>query len=112
MSSPTQRSLAACRKEGLICAVVEKWNPHSKTRHDLFGLFDLLVLDPESDSDGRIYGIQVCAGASHAARKAKMLAEPRLEIWKSAGGKAVIHSWTKKGPRGKRKMWSLRTETL
>ena len=105
--SPTQRSLAHARKEGFICAVVEKWNPHSKTRSDLFGLFDILMI-----CEGSIIGVQACAGASHAARRVKMLAEPRLETWKEAGGEAWIYSWAKQGARGKRKVWTLRRESL
>jgi hypothetical protein len=26
--SPTQRTLRALRERGLVCAIVEKWNPH------------------------------------------------------------------------------------
>ena len=37
MSSPTQRSLQHCRKNGWIAGVVEKWNQYARIRQDLFG---------------------------------------------------------------------------
>ncbi len=60
-------------------------------------------------SDG-ILGIQACAGSSHAARRDKILAEPRMLQWLQAGGRLELWSWSKRGPRGARKSWTLRAE--
>ena len=107
MSSPTQRSLAECRKRGWVAQVVEKWNPHAKVRQDLFGCIDIVAITPQG-----ILGIQACAGASHAARAAKMRAEPRALSWLNSGAFLSVWSWAKKGPRGAVKHWTLREEVI
>jgi hypothetical protein len=105
--SPTQRTLAECRKRGWVAQVVEKWNPHAKVRQDLFGCIDVVAL-----TDRGILGIQACAGASHAARAAKMRAEPKTLAWLKSGGVLEVWSWAKRGPRGGRKVWTLREEAI
>jgi len=107
--SPTQRSLAHARKLGMTCQVVEKWNPHAKIRQDLFGCIDILAMD---DSGKGLLGIQACAGASHAARREKAFNEPRLKQWLLQPARFEVWSWSKQGPRGKRKLWTLRREEL
>lgn len=103
--SPTQRALAECRRRGWIAQVVEHWNPFARIRQDLFGVIDIVAL-----TDVGILGIQACAGASHAARMAKVRAEPRTKAWLGAGGGLEVWSWAKRGARGKAKTWTLRTE--
>lgn len=105
--SPTQRTLAECRKRGWTAAVVERWNPHARIRQDLFGCIDIVALTPNG-----ILGIQACAGSSHVARMTKSLAEPRLSAWRDAGGGFAVWSWAKRGARGKRKTWTLREEAV
>jgi hypothetical protein len=105
--TPTQRTLAECRKRGWTAAVVEKWNPHARIRQDLFGCIDIVALTPEG-----ILGIQACAGSSHAARREKARQEPRLSAWLGAGARFSVWSWSKRGERGKRKLWALREESL
>jgi hypothetical protein len=107
VSSPTARSLAECKKRGWTAQVVEKWNPHARIRQDLFGCIDIVAITPEG-----ILGIQACAGASHAARAAKMRAEPRTLAWLKAGAFLSVWSWSKRGPRAGRKLWTLRAEVI
>jgi hypothetical protein len=107
--SPTQRSLAYARKLGMVCGIVEKWNPHAKIRQDLFGCIDIVALD---DSGAGPLGIQACAGASHATRRTKAIEEPRLAKWLAQPARFEVWSWSKLGPRGKRKVWTLRRESL
>lgn len=125
-ASPTARSLAYCRSKGWHAGVVEKWNPHAKVRHDLFGCIDIVavMVIPDGPLDeiecpgemirghSELVGIQACAGASHAARVAKVKAAPVLPHWIAAGGGIEVWSWSKQGPRGKRKVWSLRRERV
>ncbi len=106
-SSPTQRTLAECRKRGWTAGVVERWNPHARIRQDLFGCIDLIALTPDG-----ILAIQACAGSSHATRMAKVRAEPRTKLWRDAGGRFEVWSWAKRGQRGKRKTWTLRAEPV
>lgn len=118
-TSPTARSLAYCRRMGWPAGTVERYNPHSRTRHDLFGWCDLIVVakywlggypSPGGKQAPIILGVQACAGPSHAARMAK--ARPLVGPWLAAGGAAEVWSWSKTGPRGKRKVWTLRREAI
>ena len=115
--SPTARTLAECRERGWTAQVVERWNQHARVRVDLFGVIDLVVLVPAAAvvngyaSGGAILAIQACAGDSHAARRDKILAEPRARQWVEAGGRLELWSWSKRGDRGKAKRWTLRIET-
>ena len=48
--SPTQRTIRALRDQGLVCGIVERFNPHvgpHGIRQDLFGCLDIIALDPE-----------------------------------------------------------------
>ncbi len=116
MSSPTSRTLELLRKEGWTAQVVERWNPHSKTRLDLFGGIDVLACKPLEGlhmiSGRNVLGVQACAGASHSCRKAKLLSEKKMAIWLAAGGRLEVWSWSKRGPRGKRKTWTVRREPI
>jgi hypothetical protein len=107
--SPTQRALAHCRKEGWVAQVVEKWIPQAKRRVDLFGCIDLIVLD---GGPGGPLGVQVTSGTNHAARIAKAQEEPRLQAWLSAPARFEVWSYSKRGPRGKRKLWQLRRQEI
>lgn len=106
-TSPTQRTLAECRKRGYDVQVVERWNQYARVRVDLFGVIDLVAITPDG-----ILGIQACAGGSHSARRDKISEEPRAARWIQAGAKLEIWSWAKRGDHGKRKLWTLRVETV
>jgi hypothetical protein len=108
MSSPTSRTLERLRSDGWTAQVVEKWNPHARIRQDLFNVIDIVAIK----AGHKILGVQACAGASHAARRTKSLAEPKLFTWLAAGGTFEIWSWAKRGPRGERKVWTLRVEPI
>lgn len=103
MVSPTQRALQFCRDHGLTAQVVERWNPHAKVRQDLFGIIDLVVLVGSS-----ILGVQVTSGSNHASRETKAEQEPRLREWLRCGGAFEVWSFSKRGERGKRKLWTRR----
>ena len=65
--SPTQRTLRALRDRGQIAAIVEKFNayagPHG-LRQDLFGIIDVLALDPVHG----VVGVQSCGNSFSAHR--------------------------------------------
>lgn len=111
-TSPTQRSKKWLQDRGWQVAIVEHWNAHCMIRQDLWGFGDLLVCshaDPKGITQWRsIAIIQTTSGSNVAARKAKILAEPKAKKWLLAGGEIVVHGWRKVGPRGKRKTWELR----
>jgi hypothetical protein len=106
--SPTKRTLDAAREMGMTVQVVERFCHFSKRRIDLLGCIDLVAVKPGIG----IIGIQACAGSSHAARRTKALAEPRLREWLESGGRFEVWSWAKQGPRGKVKRWTLRREEI
>lgn len=109
MSSPTQRSLQHCRKNGWIAGVVEKWNQWAKVRQDLFGCIDIIVID---DLEQGPLAVQATSGSGHAARRKKSIAEPRLKLWLESPARFEVWSWSQRGPKGKRKLWTLRREPI
>lgn len=121
-SKPCQRSLQHLRENGWTVAIVEKWiPPRGKmpfgVRQDVWGFGDLLACRPRKQIgpfyyDSAVALVQTTAASGHAAHKAKILAIPEFHQWKEAGGLVFLHSWGKKGPRGKRKVWTLREEQL
>lgn len=108
MISPTARTLRYCREElGWVVQVVEKWNPYARIRQDLFGCIDIVAIAGDA-----IVGIQATSDANHASRVTKAMQEPRLRAWLAAGALFEVWSWGKKGPAGKRKIWTPRREPL
>jgi hypothetical protein len=107
--SPTQRALADLRKLGYHAQVVERWNPYAEIRQDLFGFIDILAIHPERHE---ILGVQACSGASHAARRAKIEAHDKVMPWLLSGGRLEIWSYSRRGDRGCRKLWTLRREVI
>lgn len=106
-TSPTQRTIAELKKLGYTVAIVERWNPYARIRQDLFGFIDILGIKP-----GEILAIQATDHTSHSKRRIKSLAHKNFPIWIAAGGKFEIWSFRKAGPRGKRKIWTVRKESL
>lgn len=125
-----QRSKKFLTDNGWQVAIVEKFlqkfgNMKFPRRVDVWGFGDLLAcrhriittdgprgLATEWREVNEIALIQCCPGASHAQHKEKILAIPERLTWKAAGGIVLLHSWSKKGPRGKMKRWTLREEQL
>ena len=106
--SPTQRSLKALRERGYTAAVTEHWNAYSKVRQDLFGFIDILAI-----SGDITLAVQTTSSTNVAARVAKILANPKAKAWcDTLNRQLVVHGWSKKGPRGKRKLWECREVTV
>lgn len=120
-ASPAARTLAECRRRGWIAGVVERRIPFPKPRGttiDLFGVIDIVAVDPTAPIGQRIIGIQATTngsgdrnGGRHAEHRDKIFAEPRARQWVEAGGRLELWSWAKQGARGKAKRWTLRVET-
>ncbi len=106
--SPTQRSLKELRKRGYMVAITEKWNPFAKIRQDLFGFIDLLAI-----RGNEVLAVQTTSGTNVAARVAKIVSLQAARLWlESPNRKIVVHGWAKRGPRGKRKEWTVREEEI
>ncbi len=120
-TSPTARTLAECRKRGWIAGVVERRIPFPKpmgTTFDLFGVIDIIAIDPSRPVGQRTIGIQATTngsgkgkGGRHAEHRTKILAEARALVWVEAGNPLELWSWSPAGAKGKRKLWTLRVET-
>ena len=126
-TSPTQRSLAFLRKSGFTACIVEKFLPARggmkfPRRIDAFGFGDLLACrgntghvsfrDGPNSLPSQIVLVQTTTAVHMADHRAKILAIPEFYKWKEAGGLVLLHGWSKKGPRGKRKLWQVREEFL
>lgn len=113
--SPTQRTLRALRDQGRVCAIVEKWNQHvgpHGIRQDLFGIIDVLALDPERG----VIGVQSC-GEAFAAHERKLLEERTIACidWLSTPGTALeLWGWRKVKLKrgGKAVRWSPRVRVF
>lgn len=90
--SPTSRSLRLLRSEGYTAQVVEKFNPWSRTRIDLFGFIDIVAI--RKDIVG-ILGVQTTSGVNLSARIKKASQIPEFNLWMSAGNIVEFHGWRK-----------------
>jgi hypothetical protein len=123
--SNTQRTLRALRERGQECAIVEKWNAFGGGKNengekrrvpgirvDLFGIIDVLALDPQRG----VVGVQSC-GSSFSEHFRKLTVEKCQETinWLSTPGtKLELWSWRKvKVQRGGKAMrWSPRIREI
>lgn len=101
MRSPVSRSKAYLQEMGYVVDVCERYNHFSRTRNDLFGFADMVGL-----AIGHIVAVQTTSGSNAAARVTKIVNEPRSLRWIQAGGKILVLTWSKRGPRGQRKVWT------
>lgn len=90
-TSPTQRTLAMCRKHGFTTQVVERYCTFSRRRIDLFGVIDVVAMDGKN-----ILGIQTTSGDHVSHRLKKIKAEPRAKQWLESGGRLFVHGWSLK----------------
>lgn len=110
MSSPTQRSLKQCRDRGWRATITERYNHHTRRRHDAFGFGDIHAID---GLPGSLY-IQATSAAHVAERVTKIMTECRDDAaaWLCAGNRIQVWGWgqrvhvCKNGAKQKR--WTLR----
>ena len=90
-TSPTQRTLARLRKEKYdLHSVTEYYNFFSKTRHDLFGIIDILAIHK-----GDTIAIQVTSYSNIGARVKKITESPALPFLRDAGWTILVEGWKK-----------------
>jgi len=106
--SPTARTLAELRRLGFVCDVVERWIPRARVRKDWGGWGDVLGV-----GQGVTLLVQTTDGSHVAARVTKARALPSLVAWLAVpSNRAEVWGWTLAGPRGARKVWTLRRVDL
>lgn len=108
-TSPTQRTLAALRAMGYTAQVVERWNQFAHVRQDLFGGIDVVAIHPDHDG---VLGVQATVTGSLSNRRKKLEKLPALKLWLQCGNRLELWGWSKKGKRGKRKMWQLTVKEM
>ena len=112
VNSATQRTLKYLRGANLLVGKVgDFWNQYARVRQDLWGFGDFLCARKEA-GDPMIFIVQSTSGTGHSARRKKILSIPAAKHWIQAGGGIVVISWSKKGERGKRKLWDHRAEWI
>lgn len=114
-----QRTLRELRKQGRICAVVERRiaRPgHFAYSEDLFGIIDIIALDPERG----VVGVQVC-GQDFQPHVVKMLethAQNSIDWLETPGTALELWGWRKlkvrkiDGKRGKAQRWTPRIKVI
>lgn len=100
--SPLQRSIKHLRNQGYSVAIGEHWNHFARIRQDLFNFGDLLVTNGD-----HVALVQVTTTGNMLARQKKIWSLPVHKIWLLSGGRIFVHGWAVRGPRGKRKVWTL-----
>jgi hypothetical protein len=100
-TSPTKRTLDWLRADGWCCQVVEHWNPFARRRVDLFGGIDIVCV-----RGNETLGVQATTTDHASTRCAKLLALEPIRAWIAAGNQLWVVGWAKRGPRGKRKVWT------
>lgn len=94
--SPTQRTLRELKQQGRVAAIVERFNQHvgpHGIRQDLFGIIDVIALDPQRG----VVGIQ-STGSDFAAHFRKLTEERAQEThdWLSTPGTSLeLWGWRK-----------------
>lgn len=120
-STYSARTIAECRRRGWAAGNVERRIPFPRpqgTTIDLFGVIDIIAIDPTAPHGQQTIGIQATSGGtggSHAPHRAKIQAAIRdnaeVRLWLGAGNRLELWSWAKQGA-GKRKLWTLRVEVF
>lgn len=105
--TPMQRSLKLLRDRGYLVAIVERWNHYAKIRQDLWSFVDILAI-----KSGEVLAVQTTSVNNVASRIHKIVKSDHICTVLSAGIKVTVHGWGKTGPRGQRKMWECREESV
>jgi len=92
--SPTQNSLKWMRKMGYLSAVVERWNPVIKVRHDLFGIIDIIGV-----GNGRTIAVQSTSSSNLASRITKIQESDNIGALVDNGWIVIAQGWRKKKNR-------------
>lgn len=98
--SPTKLTLRHLRADGYTAEVVERWNPHARVRHDLFGVIDVLALRGDET-----LAVQTTSADNVAHRVRKIAESEHVGAMREANWRIVVHGWAKVGNR-----WTLTRE--
>lgn len=91
-ASPTSRSLKLLRDRGYVAAVVEQTVPKTFIKRDLFGLWDILAVHPDT---GEVLAVQTTSASHVSHRLRKIEDHEHLPLVRSAGWTLHVHGWRK-----------------
>lgn len=113
--TPTQRTLQALKAQGRKCGIVERFNAHvgqHGIRQDLFGIIDIIALDP---AEG-VVGVQTTGQdfAGHYKKLTVEMAEATADWLQTPGTKLELWGWRKVKVKrgGKAMVWQPRIKTI
>ena len=97
------------RKLGWTAEVVERWNPHARVRHDLFGFIDIMAV-----RDGYTLAVQTTSASGVSARIRKIADSDHIAAVRAAGWRVEVHGWRKQKVKrgGKATHWVARIVDL
>lgn len=105
-TSPTQRTLMECKRNGWSACVSEKWvairnHPAGGVRRDLFGFIDVVAL-----TGTEIIGIQATS-TGWSARVKKIVNECGTDAaeWLKSGGRIQVWGWRKLKKKQGNRSW-------
>ena len=114
-TSNVQRTIRELKNNGRKCAIVEKWNPHVGShgiRQDLFGIIDILALDPERG----VVGVQACGSdfSAHVRKLTEDMAQETEDWLRTPGTSLELWGWRKikKKRGGKAMVWRPRIQEI
>lgn len=89
----TQKTLKLLRERGYLAQVVERWQPNTFRRIDLFGIIDIVAI-----RDGEILGVQSTSMGARLEHVKKITGECREQTlaWMRSGAKFLLVCWKKK----------------
>jgi len=114
-TSPTQRTIRELKNQGRKCGIVERFNHHvgpHGIRQDLFGIIDIIALDPERG----VVGIQTTGSdfSGHYKKLTEEMAQSTLDWLKTPGAVLELWGWRKVKLKrgGKAMVWRPRIKEI
>ena len=110
--TPTQRTIRELKNRGQVCAIVEKWNAYAGIRQDMFGIIDIIALDPVRG----VIGVQSTGQAfsEHYKKLTQEKAQQTMDWLNTPGTVLELWGWrkikAKKG--GKAEIWAPRLAVI
>ena len=104
--SEKHRSRLWLEEQGFVVEDCERWVRGANRTQDLLGFADLMALRFNEPP----MLVQVTSASNHAARRTKILDEPRAALAAFIGFDLYVHSW--KAPSKQKPDWRMRREKL
>jgi hypothetical protein len=108
MRSTSARTMKWLRDRGFLADNVERYNAYTKRRNDWCQFADIIAIHEEH----KVWFVQTTSGTNHASHFNQMVRNEKVLKTMKCGGKVILISWSKRGKKGKRKLWTPRIVQL